>query len=281
MAKEKDKKLKEKYNIETGYFEDGLPFTRMGDKPRIILSIDSLNGDHVPLSGFMLKQFVKTAKILAQDYTIYHVCRKPNLPDDYLMNNMADDYAEMIKREFKDPVDVMGASTGGQIAHFLAADYPDLVRKLVIISAAYRLSDKGVEIEGRAEKYAEQGKMGKAMATLIELIYPSGIKRSIMKFFVRLLGKMMMGDIEYPNDYLVEIRADRAMNFKDRLHEIKAPTLIVSGELDVGYTAEDVRVTAEGIPNAELILYEGYGHNLMLANHNQIFNDILAFLRKE
>lgn len=46
------------------------------------------------------------------------------------------------------------------------------------------------------------------------------------------------------------------------------------------YTADDVRPTAEGIPKAELILYEGYEHNLMFRNKKQVYNDILEFLQK-
>jgi pimeloyl-ACP methyl ester carboxylesterase len=88
-----------------------------------------------------------------------------------------------------------------------------------------------------------------------------------------------MGKIKYPNDFLNEIRADREMNFKDRLEEIKAPTLVISGELDIGYTADNVRTTAEGIPNADLILYKDYGHNLIMTNRKQVEEDILEFLK--
>jgi alpha-beta hydrolase superfamily lysophospholipase len=39
--------------------------------------------------------------------------------------------------------------------------------------------------------------------------------------------------------------------------------------------------TAAGIPNAELILYEGFGHNAMFDNKRQFQEDILAFLNKD
>ena len=186
----------------------------------------------------------------------------------------------MIRREFKGPVDVAGVSTGGQIAHFLAADHPDTVRKLVIISAAYRLSEKGVEIERKAADYFQKEKYGKSMAAVMEMVFPSGFKGVVIKFFMRLIGNMMLGKLKYPNDFLVEVQADREMNFKDRLSEIKAPTLIMSGELDVAYTANDVRTTAEGIPNSKLILYKGYGHNLTMSNRGQVLKEALEFLKK-
>ena len=155
----------------------------MGSESKILLNIDALSFEHKPPSGFMLKQFKKSNCLFLKDYTVYLVGRRPNLPDDYLMDKMADDYAKMIRREFKGPVDVAGVSTGGQIAHFLAADHPEAVRKLVIISAAYRLSEKGVEIERKAAEYFEKEKYGKSMAAVMELVFPSGFKRAIIKFF--------------------------------------------------------------------------------------------------
>lgn len=278
MVAVKEKKPQENYNVDIGFFEDGLPYARMGTQPNILVIIEALSFKHEPPSGFMLKQFIKSSSPFLANHTVYLIGRRPNLPENYLMDKMARDYAEAIRREFGKPVDIMGTSTGGQIALFLAADHPDIVRNLVIISAAYRLSERGVEIEQGAAEHFKRGKYGQVMAGLMDMIYPSGFKRGLLKFFIRLMGKMVIGTIEYPNDFLVEIQADREMNFKDRLAEIKARTLVVSGELDIAYSADDVRRTAEGIPNAELILYPGYGHNLAMANRKNLQNDIRKFL---
>ena len=70
------------------------------------------------------------------------------------------------------------------------------------------------------------------------------------------------------------------MSLKERLNEIKAPTLIFCGDSDIEYTADLVRGTAEGIPNAKVILYEGYGHGLA-AKWKLIQNDVLEFLTEE
>ena len=278
MSKSKDRKIKEKYNIETGFSEDGLPYARIGNKSNILINIEALSFKHEPPSGFMVKRFVKSAEPFLEEYTVYLIGRKPNVPENYTFTDMSNDYAKMIRREFQGSVNVMGASTGGQIAHYLAADHPDVVRKLIIVSAAYRVSEKGAEIEKRAAEYFEQGRYGKCLAAIEELIFTSRITRAIAKFFTRLFGKFFIGKIEYPNDFLTEVRGDIEMNFKERLGEIKAPTLIISGDLDIDYPAEFVRETAEGIPNAKLILYEGYGHGLA-GKWNLLKNDILEFLK--
>lgn len=278
MPNDNHPKTKKKCNIETGFLEYGLPFARIGNGDKILINIEALSYKNEPPSGFLLKQIIKSFESFMDDYTIYHVGRKQNLPEGYLFDKMADDYAVMIRSEFKGHVDVMGASTGGQIAHYLAANHPDVVRKLVIVSAAYRISEKGAEIERKAEEYFKEGKIGKSLAASMDLVFSSKIKRRIAKFFISLIGKKIMGELKYPNDFLNEIQADREMNFINRLGEIKAPTLVISGELDICYVVEDVRATAEGIPNAELIIYNGYGHNLTISNRDQVYKDILKFL---
>ena len=52
---------------------------------------------------------------------------------------------------------------------------------------------------------------------------------------------------------------------------------MIGGEEDFFYP---IRETAAGIPNAELILYEGYGHNAILDNKSQFQEDKLASYTK-
>lgn len=63
------------------------------------------------------------------------------------------------------------------------------------------------------------------------------------------------------------------------MSKIKAPTLILSGKLDIEYTPKLVGETAEGIPNAKLILYKGYGHSLA-GKWKVLEKDIVEFLEK-
>ncbi len=279
MVKDKNKHIKEKYDVETGYLEDGLPYAHIGTKQNIIVFIDGISLKNVPPSGFMLREFSRTSKPFLENFTFCLIGRKPNSPEGYSFDKMAEDYAKAIRREFKGPVNVIGLSTGGQLAHYLAADHPDAVKKLVILSAAYRLSKEGVEIERRCVKYYMQGKYGKAFAELINMMYEDGWRRRVIKVIARIMGYLIIGHVDYPTDFKNEIQGDIEMNFKDRLGEIIAPTLIISGELDIGYSIEDVRETANGISNSKLITYKDYGHDLHRNNWKQVQNDILDFLK--
>ncbi len=114
---------------------------------------------------------------------------------------------------------------------------------------------------------------------MTDFILLPGLKRKIAKFLTQMVGGIILGKIKYPADFLAEVRADREMNFKDRLKQIKAPTLILCGD-SVLHTAEDVRETAAGISGSKLIFYEGYGHGLSFSNIKQVYKDMLEFLKE-
>jgi pimeloyl-ACP methyl ester carboxylesterase len=73
----------------------------------------------------------------------------------------------------------------------------------------------------------------------------------------------------------VTIEAEDKHAFQGRLGEVTVPTLVVAGDRDLFYGEELVRETAEGIPDARLILYKGQGHP---AAGKQFQHDVLAFL---
>jgi pimeloyl-ACP methyl ester carboxylesterase len=200
------------------------------------------------------------------------VTRKPGLPDGYSLKDMADDYAAMIKEAFEGPVDVLGISTGGAIAQHFAADHPGLVRKLVIHSSAYTLSDSAKQAQRRIGDLARQRQWRAAYATMVS---PARYPRPVVWLGSLLAGRF--GAPEDPSDLVVTIEAEDKFNFKDRLAQIMAPTLVVAGDQDPFYTEALFRETAEGIPNARLILYKGMGHP---AHGKQFRRDVLMFLRK-
>jgi pimeloyl-ACP methyl ester carboxylesterase len=214
-----------------------------------------------------------------QDYTTYIVPRKPGLSDDCTMQSMSDDYATMISDEFGGPVDVIGVSTGGSIAQQFAADHPDLVRKLIIHSSAYTLSDSAKSLQMRIGYLARQRQWRAAYATVFDPLFShSGVMKYLagpVVWLTSVISRVLIGAPKNPSDLVVTIEAEDKFNFKDRLAQIKAPTLVVAGDKDPFYTEALFRETAEGIPNARLILYKGMGHP---ASGKQFSRDVLMFL---
>lgn len=259
-----------------GYFRSGLPYDRLGHGPRPLVVFQGLVFENKPQSGMTFKMY----RFLGHDYTVYVVLRKPGLPQGYTLRDMADDYAAMIREEFRGPIDVIGLSTGGSIAQPFAADHPDLVRRLVIHSSAYTLSDRAKRLQLRVSELAQQGRWAQAYTVLFNTVLPrAGIKRLILKPLLWLGAQVMALDVpQDPTDVVVTIAAEDQFNFKDRLAAITAPTLVVAGTQDPFYTPTLFHETAARIPNARLILYEGMGHP---AGGKPFRHDVLTFLRED
>jgi len=269
-----------KQEVATGYSKNGLPFFRMGSGQRIVVIFGGgPDFAHKPPSGFQLRMMSSSFIELAKEFTVYYVSRKGGLPAGYSTRDMSNDYAAMIKGELAWPVDIIGFSSGGPIAHHFAVDHPDLIRHLVLAETGYRLSEEGKEWTRYIGDLARQGKWRKAGVFMVTTIYPKGLKKYLFKLFMWLFGKSMFGASGDPSDGLVEVEAEVNHDFTpEQLAEIKVPTLVIGGEEDKFYLN---RETAEGIPNAKLILYKGFGHNAFDDNKRQFQTDILAFLREE
>jgi pimeloyl-ACP methyl ester carboxylesterase len=253
-----------------GYSCNGLPYNRVGNGPRTLVLLQGLVFENKPLPAYMARLITSYYQYLAEAYTTYIVLRKPGLPAGYSMQNMADDYATMIREEFGGPVDVIGVSTGGSIAHHLAADHPDLVRKLVIHSSAHTLSEPTKKLQLRVGELARQRRWQAAYATMLS---PTRYPRLVI--WIGSLVAGMFGAAEDPSDVVVTVEAEDKFGFKERLGQITAPTLVVAGAEDPFYSVALFRETAEGIPNARLILYPGMGHP---ASGKQFRQDVLKFL---
>ena len=263
-----------------GYFRSGMPYNRFGAGERTLVIFQGLMFENKPISGFMAKKFGQMYDSLERDYTVYVVNRKPGLPEGSSMKDLSDDYAEMIREEFGGPVDVLGISTGGSIVQHFAADHPELVRKLVIHSSAYTLSKPAKEGQMRVARLAGRRKWRAAYAALMGVSLPKGPSGYLLKplfSVISLFGGSFFGKPEDPSDVVTTIEAEDSHDFKGRLSEIKAPTLVIAGDRDPFYTEDLFRETAEGIPDSELILYEGMGHP---AGGKRFKDDLKAFLNE-
>lgn len=132
----------------------------------------------------------------------------------------------------------------------------------------------------RVGHLAQKRQWVKAYAVMLG---PLLTRRGVMKYLsgpVAWLGSLLLGLLaapKDPSDLVVTIEAEDKHDFKERLGEIPSPTLVVAGDRDPFYTATLFRETAEGIPNARLILYPGMGHP---AHGRQFAQDVLAFLKE-
>lgn len=269
-------------DADSGYTQNGLPYNRFGRGSHPLIVFQGLVEENKPVTGLAARALLAPVKFLGDHYTVYVVGRRPGLPHSYTLVDMADDYAVMVRSEFGGPVDVVGISTGGSIAQVFAADYPELVSRLVLYSSAYKLGREGRRFQRRLAELAEEGHWGAAAASGFAFMFlpRQGLARKLASPIVGLIAfaRGLFSSPADPLDYVVTIEAEDVFDFRSRLGEIQAPTLIIGGAEDPFYTPALFRETAAGIPNAQLILYDDAGH---APTGKQVAQDILAFLQPD
>jgi len=262
--------------VEKGVFGNGVPYVRFGAGEKILFVFSGGPGSTLP-SGFLIQVFGQF-RHLAKHRLIYVLSRKTGLPEGYTTRDMAEDYATIIRNDFDGrPLDVMGMSYGGLIVQHLAADYPELIRRLVIAVSCYRFSDEGNDLDMRFAELLSQDKKRAALKALYPILEGGRIKKGLLKFFMGYIGPLFWSNPENPSDLLVEGKAEMMHDSKNRLGEISVPTLVIGGDRDYYCPVELLRGTAAGIPNARLVLYEGKGH---MVSGKKFDEDVLAFLNE-
>lgn len=257
-----------------GTLPNGMPYLRVGSGPPLVF-LPGITANHRLPTGVDRRFEAMQIMPFADRRQVWWINRRPGLNSGATMADLAADYADALRHLFSEPVDVIGVSTGGSVALQLAADHPDLVRRLVVASAAHRLGPLGRPAQRRVGEALQSGKPRRAGAEFMRLTGGGSVSRPVLAGIGWLVGKRMYGGDT--SDMVTTIHAEDGFGLHDRLNQITAPTLIVGGERDGFYSPELYRETAALIPNSHLLLREGKGH-MAATSYPGYADDVLAFL---
>jgi len=170
---------------------------------------------------------------------------------------IADDIAALIKHLGFAKADVMGYSVGGGVALRTAVRHPEVVRKLVLVSTAFRRDGWYPEVlAGMAQMGAGAAEPMK-QTPMYQLYARVAPKPADWPVLLTKLGEMLRKDYDWSNDVAT----------------IKVPTLLVFGDADAVRTAHAVQLfellgggkkdggwDGSGMSNARLAILPGLTH---------------------
>jgi pimeloyl-ACP methyl ester carboxylesterase len=246
--------------IETGVLASGHPFARIGAGSRVVLSIPGLSFTAEPSKPASIRRSWKSwlSPIEEHDLTMVNVGRRADLPPGSSSAEIADDYAAVIRKEWGSAVGVMGISTGGGYAQWLAIHHPERVDRVVLAFTAHRLTPDVRLLQRQAVEHFLEGRWRNGFALIAPWVLP--INRRLASAAGWLLGPYVSGR---PTDLRVlrlDADADDTHDATANLADIRCPTLVISGGRDRAYPPGLVRELVDAIPGARHIDFPKAGH---------------------
>ncbi|PWH11930.1 MAG: 3-oxoadipate enol-lactonase [Anaerolineae bacterium] len=187
------------------------------------------------------------------------------------IRRVAADFVALLRELQTGPVHVVGLSMGGVIAQQLVLDFPEMVRKLVLVSTFSVLRPANfsqwlyflqrllvvhwVGLEGQSKLVAQR-------------VFPAPEQESLRAMAAEQIARAD------PRAYRAAMRQLALFDSRKRLREIRVPTLVVSGGRDTTVSPERQRYLAQGIPGARQVLIPDGGHALAI-DQAQTFNQVL------
>lgn len=207
---------------------------------------------------------------------------KPDVP--YTMQMFAQDVAGLLDALAIDAAHIYGVSMGGMIAQEFALRYPKRVNSLILGCTT---------CGGRYTTMPDE----EAMTLLFDMermkrLTPEEATRETLPFLCSqefidnnpdIVEQFIAKSVEYvtpPHGYMRQSEAIMGHDTYDRLPEIKAPTLVISGTADKLVPLENSRLLASKIPDAELVTVENVGHGFFTEAAEEANKVILDFLKR-
>ena len=262
---------------ETGTFLGEYPYVRFGSGPENLVILPGLTLENEPPNRFAAWTYRLGFGRFARDYTLYVMNRRRGMPPGYTTQDMAADYAAVLEQELG-PSHLMGFSTGGDIAQYVAIDHPASVRSLILVVSACRLSEAGREICERWQTLAREARWRELRADMASVAVSSETNKRLARAFIRVFGRFVLKVPSSPQDFLTTLEADLGHDTTGRLGDISTPSLIIGGSEDPFFSVGLLRETAEKIPDATLHVYEGVGHGVPKERKRRYEEDTLAFV---
>lgn len=222
-------------------------------------------------------ELAKVFDVLTIDNRGFGLSSKANVPLLFTIESLADDVARILQ-ELSKPAILMGVSLGGMIALSVAARYPQLVKKLVLVNSSVggspypRITPAAVSAIRMAFWNIDNFHEKLASVLLGNQCHPD-MQRSLIQAWSAIDRKHGLK----PWIVLRQLLAAARFNAANAMKEIKAPTLVIKGAEDRFVDARNSDWLAQHIATSRLVTLQQGGHELGFEYRLWLLDQLKAF----
>jgi 2-succinyl-6-hydroxy-2,4-cyclohexadiene-1-carboxylate synthase len=199
---------------------------------------------------------------------------------DYTMEICASGIVEILHHLKIQICNLVGYSMGGRLSLYLVSHYPNRFLKVILESTSPGLKSA----VAREQRLQNDLKLAKDLEendlrAFIKAWYQQPIFNSIRKHnaFGQLLKRRLANNSEQLTYALRGMSTGRQKSLWNNLNKIKLPILLITGEFDHKFTAI-MQEMVQLLPQADLNIVEGCGHNVHFENSKRYITIVKRFL---
>jgi len=205
--------------------------------------------------------------------------RSDQPPGKLPISLMAKDAAGLMDALGIQSAHVLGGSMGGMIALQMALDYADHIDRLVL----------GATTAGGRSRIFPQPEIEKYFIPRSDLTAhdyllwtsPACYPPEFIASHPETIEEKISANLAHPGtleSYLAQLEAFRTFQVDGRLHEIRAPTLVMTGNRDVLIPPKNSHFLYSRIPGAKMRVIDGAGHIFWISHPEETAKIVTDFL---
>jgi pimeloyl-ACP methyl ester carboxylesterase len=247
---------------------------RVGEGPPVVL-LHGATGSPESYWAPQIPVFAEYFEVILMQYPGYGA--EDDDEAEFSIPGTADALRRLLDELELERASLVGLSLGGAVSLQFAHSYPERVRRLVLADTL-----SGVRTE-RFRRFLEYSLIGAIEQGGPDLMYDIN---AIFAFSERYLvenrdeldeGKQGWRSIDVPR-YTAMLRSILEWSIDDRLHDIRAPALVIWGSEDIELPRVYSQRIADALPHAVMTIIEGAGHKSCADLPDQFNKAVLAFL---
>jgi len=240
------------------------------------------------LHGFlgMGDNWISLARRYAQNGFEVHLIDQRNHGKSFHDNemnyqNMVSDIHVYLQHHKINEFNLMGHSMGGKTAMFFALDYPDTLRKLIIVDISPKYYPPHhhfiFDVINRIDlsKYTKRQEIEMTLNKKIDNL-------SIVRFIMKNIGRDKNGKFYWkPNIPVLETSLDDLGEALQPMSVIENPTLFIKGASSPYIQENDILLIKAHLPNSKIITINNSGHWVHAQQPELFFKETLNFLTED